>query len=340
MTKNIGIGFYAGLPLTDPDALQYVDLPMPTAGPMDLVVAVQAVSVNPIDTKLRVNISESGEPTIQGYDATGTIVATGRQVTGFHVGDRVLYAGTTTRPGANQRYHVVDARIAAKAPAGPDDAALAALPLVGLTAWELLFERMGFLPDAGANAGQSLLIINGAGGVGSMMAQLAHWTGLKVIATASPRHFDWLQQHHVDVAVDYHDNLIESVQRAGFATVDGVAILHQTEPYIMAATKLVAPLGHVGALVTPTAPLDVTLLKNKAASLDFEYMFAKTDNQVDLDSQGAILLRLAGLLAAGTITSDVTTNLTPITVDNLREATAAVETGHTAGKVVVSGGWE
>nr|WP_225353547.1 zinc-binding alcohol dehydrogenase family protein [Lacticaseibacillus thailandensis] len=316
-----------------------MSLPTPTPGLQDLIVEVHAVSVNPIDTKLRPTVSESDTPTIQGYDATGVVTAVGGQVTNFQPGDRVLYAGTTTRPGANQHLQAVDSRIVAPAPAGPTDAELAALPLVGLTAWELLFERMGFTPAAGANAGQTLLIINGAGGVGSIMSQLAHWSGLTVIATASPSHFEWLAQHHVDVPIDYHDNLIASVQQAGYSQVNGVAILHQTEPYIVAASKLVAPLGHVGALVTPTAPLDVTLLKPKAASLDFEYMFTKTDHQVALTTQGAILSRLVALLAAGNITSDVALSLSPITVDNLRQATAAVETGHMAGKAVVSGGF-
>lgn len=336
MTKNFGIGFYAGLPITDDQVFTEVELPMPELRGHDVLVKVAAVSVNPVDAKLRQTSRVRDTPRILGFDAVGTVAAVGTQARGFHVGDRVLYAGSSKRPGSNQRYQAVDARIIAHAPQSLSDADLAALPLVGLTAWELLFEKMGFTPEAGANTGRTLLVINGAGGVGSILTQLANWSGLEVIATASAQNFPWLRERGVKCRVDYHDDLARELHEHGYEMVDGVAILFAPEAYLTLAGTIIAPFGHIGSIVQPGAPLDVAALKNKAASLDFEYMFAKTDNLHALESQGAILTKLVALQAAGDLISNVTKIYPGLTVANLRAATRLVESGHTQGKIVLT----
>jgi zinc-binding alcohol dehydrogenase family protein len=336
MTDNFGIGFYAGHPITDPKAFEQVTLPMPEPRAYDLVVKVAAVSVNPVDTKFRQVAKTTTTPRIVGFDAVGTVTAMGEHVRGFHVGDRVLYSGSSRRQGSDQLYQAVDARLVAHAPQTVADKDLAAIPLVGLTAWELLFEKMGFTAAANANAGKTLLVINGAGGVGSIMTQLAKWSGLTVIATASPKNFPWLRARGVDCRIDYHEDIAKELHEQGYEEIDGIAILYAPEPYLALAGQLVAPFGHIGSIVQPSQPLDVGALKNKAASLDFEYMFAKTDNHHDIASQGAIIDQLVQLYADGVLISNVTTVLDGLTVQNLTKATALVETGHTQGKVVLT----
>lgn len=338
MSKNLAFAAYEGRPLADDQSLVAVSLPMPTPAPTDVIVKVQAISLNPVDEKMRASLPKQKTPRIFGYDATGEIVACGAAVTEFTVGQRVMYAGTTKRPGSWQQYQAVAAELIAAVPAGLSDQTAAALPLVGLTAWELLFEKMGFHAEALANQGKRLLIINGAGGVGSMLSQLAHWAGLTVAATASPQNFDWLRQHGVHQPLDYHQDLAATL--AGQPAFDGVAILYATEPYLALASQVVAPFGHVGALVTPQGPLNVTALKGKAASLDFEYMFAKTDYDFNAASQGHILSQLAALAAANLLDASVTTTLQPISVATLKQGLTQLTSGHQVGKIVLTGPFE
>ncbi|MDN6516315.1 MAG: zinc-binding dehydrogenase [Lacticaseibacillus paracasei] len=337
MTQNLAIGFTEGLPITAPNSLQQFTLPMPQPQSGEVIVAVAGVSVNPVDTKRRQVAGKHQTPQIQGYDAVGTITQIGANVTGFKPGDRVIYAGTTHRPGSNQQYQAVDARLLAAAPADAPDADLAALPLVGLTAWELLFEKMGFIPEFNANKGQHLLVINGAGGVGSMLCQLARWSGLTVLATSSPKNHPWLLDHGVATPLDYHQDLIAQVQHAGLQTVDGVALLYQPEPYLAAASQLIRAFGHIGCIVGPQTGLDLAVVKDKAASFDYEYMFAKTDFDYHVASQGAILSRLVSLYQDHQIKASVTKHFDTISVDTLKTATALVEGGHEVGKVVLTG---
>ncbi|WP_262316557.1 alcohol dehydrogenase catalytic domain-containing protein [Lacticaseibacillus parakribbianus] len=304
---------------------------VPEPGPTDLLVQVLGSGLNPIDLKLAEGVSQ---PTVLGFDAVGQVVAIGPAVTDFAPGERVFYAGTTKRPGSFADYQLVQAALAAKAPASLPLADLAALPLVGLTAWELLFEKMGFTPQPGANAGQRLVVVNGAGGVGSLLTQLAAWSGLEVWATASPANWDWLAAHGVAQPLDYHRPLTQTLAANSAA---GVAILYAPEPYLAQAAALVAPFGHVATLVTPRQPLDVTALKAKAASLDFEYMFAKSDFNHQVASQGAILRRLAALAAAGTIQASVTTHYADRSLDNLKAGLQKLAAGHVTGKIVLTG---
>lgn len=340
MFENLGFAAYDGVALDDANSLVPTELKRPSAGPNDVVVQVQAIALNPVDEKQRAALNKQSTPRILGYDACGLIAAVGRNVTRFKPGERVMYAGTTKRPGSFQQYQAVAADLIAQAPENLTAGDAAALPLVGLTAWELLFEKMHFTAGADANQGKRLLIINGAGGVGSMLSQLAHWTGMTVLATASPRHFDWLAQHGVDIPLDYHEDLIGGVHAAGYPFVDAVAILYATEPYLALAAQLVAPFGHVGALATPQGPLEVTALKAKAASLDFEFMFAKSDYHHDMASQGHILSQLATLAAVGLIKPSVTKRYDCITTSNLKAGLAALMAGHQTGKIVLEGPFE
>lgn len=313
------------------------NLPLAPLQAHDLLVNVAGSALNPIDLKRHELAGTEAQPLVLGYDAVGTVSAVGPAVTGFAAGDRVIYAGTTARPGSLQSAQVVDARLAAKLPSSIAEADAVALPLVGLTAWELLFEKLGFTPAANANASKRLLVINGAGGVGSILTQLAHWAGLTVLATASPAHHEWLRAHGVDWPVDYHDDLVQAVKATGVNTVDAVAILYAPAPYLTAAATLIASFGQVATLVTPSGPLDITALKAKSASFAFEYMFTKTDFDHDIASQGAILQRLVSLLAAGVIGTSVTTHLQPRSLANLTTAITQLAAGHQVGKIVLTG---
>lgn len=336
MLQNHGIGYYGPKPTEAPASFVETPLPMPEMGPGDLMVSPTAVAVNPVDSKIRASSAPGDVPHVGGFDAVGTVVACGEAGSQFAVGDRVAYAGSRQRPGSLQRYQAVDARLVAHVPDNLTDADAVAFPLVSITAWELLFDKMGFTPEPNANAGQTLLVINGAGGVGSVLCQLAAWSGLTVIATASPRNFDWLRAHGVSVPVDYHEDLAAQLNRLGHLQFAGVAILHQPRPYMALAAELIAPFGHVGTIVLPDGPLDVAALKDKAASLDFEFMFARSDHDIAPEHQGAILKRVFALRVAGLLQPITATHLTPINVANVVKGTLAVEAGHQVGKVVLT----
>jgi len=339
MSTNNGVAYYKALPASDPDSFVDVTLPMPSAGPNDLIVEVSAVAINPVDTKLRLSSQATKQPKVSGHDALGTVAALGSAVKGFHLGDRVAYAGAATRPGSEQHYQSVDYRLVGHVPSSLTDEQAVAFPLVSITAWELLFDKMGFPPAADANGGKTLLVINGAGGVGSVLTQLASWAGLSVVASASPKHQEWLAELGVSQVVDHHQDLLKQLKQLGYSQFDGIAILYAPEPYIKLAADLVAPFGHVGCLVLPTRPLDVAALKNKAASLDFEYMFARSGAGLDMARQGEIVTHVMELVLAGIIQDVTGSVLGPINAETVRQATLTVDGGHDAGKVVITGGF-
>lgn len=331
--KNKALGFYEGRSLNDPEVFIEKEIPIPICQAHDLLVEVQAVSVNPIDTKRRQITVLSEDFQIQGYDAVGIVKEIGSAASGFAVGDRVFYAGTTQRPGANQRFQAVDSRIAAKAPAGFSDGDLAALPLTSLTAWELLFEKFGYIPEENANQG-SILLINASGGVGSIAAQLAKWAGLTVYGTASPRNNEWLKNNQVDHVLNHRLPLAEQINKPFSA----IAIFYDASTYLPQLTKAIVPFGKVGMIVNTKEALDLNPFKNLSIDFYWEYMFAKTDAQVMFETQGAILKRIASLLVEGKIhTTAVQTIDGGITIENLKLGTEAVERGNN-GKTVITGG--
>ncbi|GGC89908.1 zinc-binding alcohol dehydrogenase family protein [Enterococcus wangshanyuanii] len=332
------VGFFEGLPIEADDSFVDSRTPIQPLEPHDILVKVKAVSINPVDTKLRQKAKKAEYLTILGFDAVGEVVEVGSRASAFKVGDRVFYAGTTKRAGSNQEYQRVDERIAALAPDSLSDASAAALPLTSLTAYELLFEKFGLIPEENANQGKTILVINGAGGVGSILTQLAKWAGMTVYATASQAKFDWLKDHGVDHPLNYHEDLKVELNKIGIETIDYAAVLFDVQPYFELLTELITPFGHLGTIVEFEKTLDIRRLKNKSISFDWEYMFTKTDTDYQIESQGKILAKIAGLIDQGELTTTLwKTYDSGINANNLRKATAEVESGHTQGKIVISG---
>lgn len=332
------IGYYQSLPIENPEALQDLELPEPTPGPRDLLVGVSAVSVNPVDTKVRRNTQpEPGQAKVLGWDAVGTVQAVGAEVQGFAPGDRVYYAGSIARPGANSQLHVVDERIAARAPASLDDAQAAALPLTTITAWELLFDRLKV--PRGGGAGQTLLVVGGAGGVGSILIQLARQlTQLRVVATASRPHTrQWCLELGAHIVIDHSRPLTEGLRAAGIGEVDMVASLTQTATHYPQIIEALRPQGQL-AVIDDMPVLDAMPLKGKSLSLHWEMMFARSRFQTpDMGKQGELLAEVAALVDAGRIRSTVSENFGVINAQNLRRAHALIESGRAQGKVVLQG---
>ncbi len=334
------VGLLRYLPINDPEALLDVELPTPEPGPLDLRVAVRAVSVNPVDTKVRKPKAQiESTPRVLGWDAAGVVDAVGAEVRGFAIGDEVYYAGSVTRAGSNAEFQLVDARIVAKKPSSMTFAEAAALPLTSLTAWEALFERL-HIDDSGIDAGQSLLIVNGAGGVGSIAIQLAkRVAGLTVITTASrPETIDWCRAHGADVVIDHHGDLVAQLKAAGFEHVDYIFCCNDTDQHFPALAAAIRPQGTICSIVENARPLPVELLKNKSAAFVWEFMFTRAMfGTPDMAEQGAILARVAELVDAGVLKSTLTETLSPINAANLRRAHAQLERGKTIGKLVLEG---
>lgn len=328
------------LPIDDSNALFDVDLDVPVPGPHDLRVRVEAVSVNPVDTKVRAPKSQvEAAPKVLGYDAAGVVDAVGDAVSGFAVGDAVYYAGDITRSGSNAQFQLVDARLVARKPDTLDFAQAAALPLTALTAWELLFERMPYAFDGGG-AGRSLLVIAGAGGVGSIAIQLAKLAGFTVIATASREEtVAWCRTLGADHVVDHRQALAPQLRALGFETVDAALNFADTDVYWEALGELLAPLGHVGLIVEPAGALKIgDPYKSKCIGIHWEFMFARARfKTADMAEQGRILARVAELVDAGRLRGTLTDTLSPISAETLREAHRRLESGRTIGKLAVSG---
>lgn len=328
------------LPVEDPHSLQDVELDTPATGAHDLRVRVEAVSVNPVDTKLRSPKPQSEpSPRVLGFDAAGVVDAVGSEVQGFEVGDAVYYAGDVTRPGSNAQFQLVDARLVARKPDTLDFAQAAALPLTALTAWELLFERMGYAFDGGG-AGKTLLVIGGAGGVGSIAIQLAKLAGFSVISTASRMEtIAWSRLMGADHVIDHRQPLAPQLEAVGLRTVDAAINLADTDRYWDALGELLAPQGHVGLIVEPTGPLKIgDPYKAKCIGIHWEFMFARSRfGTADMGTQGRILAQVAALIDAGALRGTVSEVLSPINADTLREAHRRLESGRTIGKLVVAG---
>ncbi len=336
------IAFTRPGPLEVQDSLVEMDLPRPEPGPRDLLVAVRAVSVNPVDTKVRGARHQgsaspvAGKPRVLGWDAAGVVVGKGAAVSGFSVGDEVYYAGELDRPGSNAEYQAVDERLVGRKPKSIGFAEAAALPLTSITAWELLFDRFGVREG---DSGASLLVSGAAGGVGSILLQLARrLTGLTVIATASrPETVRWVTEmgaHHV---VDHTKPLADQVKALAAPPVKYIASLTATARNFPQLIEVLAPQGKVGLIDDPES-LDVVPLKRKSASLHWEFMFARSMWQTpDMAEQGRLLTRVSDLVDRGEVRSTQTQTLSPINVENLKKAHAISESGKAIGKVTLSG---
>ena len=333
------IAYRQSLPITHDEALIDIDLPAPQAQGRDLLVAVKAISVNPVDVKIRANAPPAeGAAKVIGWDAAGVVQAVGPDVTMFKPGDEVWYAGDLTRPGTNSELHLVDERIVGHKPRTLDFAQAAALPLTAITAWELLFERLQVSRDKGV-PGKSLLVIGAAGGVGSILVQLARQlTGLTVIGTASREDTaDWVKElgaHHV---IDHSKPLNEEIARLGLPPVTYVAALNQTDHHWPAIAELVAPQGKV-ALIDDPAAIDVRVLKRKSVSLHWEFMFTRSMFETDdMAQQHQLLDDVAQLVDTGVIKTTLGERYGAINASNLKRAHALIESNRAKGKIVLEG---
>jgi NADPH2:quinone reductase len=328
------VGYQESLPIEAAASLVDIDLPRPRPVGRDLLVQVQAVSVNPVDTKVRVRTKpDAGEWKILGYDAAGTVVETGSDATLFKPGDAVFYAGDITRQGSNSAFHLVDERIVGRKPASLDWAQAAALPLTAITAWEVLFDRLDV--KKAVPGSETILIIGGAGGVSSIAIQLARQlTELTVIATASrPETASWVRDlgaHHV---VDHTRLLAEQIETLGAPGF--VLSTTQTDRHVAEIAKLIAPQGHFGLIDDP-AVLDIVPFKRKAVSVHWELMFTRSMFQTaDMAAQGVLLNEVARLVDAGTLRTTLGENFGAINAANLKRAHALVASGRARGKVVL-----
>ena len=328
------------LPIDDPQSLLDVELPVPTASGHDVLVRVEAISVNPVDTKIRSPKPQvEAQPKVLGYDAAGVVEAVGEHVTLFQPGDEVYYAGDVTRSGSNAQFQLVDERLVGRKPTTLDFAQAAALPLTAITAWELLFDRMPYSIDMEGNT-RSLLIIAGGGGVGSIAIQLARHADFTVIATASRTETaDWCKSmgaHHV---IDHRQPLAPQLESLGFKQVDAVLNLADTDRYWEVIGEIIAPLGHVGLIVEPSGLLKIgDPYKAKSIGIHWEMMFARPRfRTTDMIEHHRLLGRVASLVDAGELRTTHTETLGSINAANLREAHRRLESGTTIGKLVLAG---
>lgn len=334
------VGYQKPQPIANAESLLDISLPEPVATGHDLLVEVKAISVNPVDTKVR----NSGAPVegqpykVLGWDASGIVRAVGPDVTLFQPGDRVWYAGSIARPGTNAELHLVDERIVGHAPKTLDFAQAAALPLTAITAWEMLFDRLGVQPGKKPE-GKTLLVIGASGGVGSILVQLAsRLTSLTVIGTASrPETQAWVQElgaHHV---IDHSKPLAEELQAIGYPTVDYVVSLTQTDAHLAQIIEAIAPQGKFGLIDDPKA-LDVMPFKRKSVSIHWELMFTRSlFGTADMVGQHRLLNEVAALVDAGLVRTTLAERFGTINAENLKKAHALIESGKARGKVVLEG---
>lgn len=335
MRTTTAIGYEKNLPITDPEALVTREVDVPELGPHDLLVEVEAVSVNPVDVKLRVGRPADGF-SVLGFDAAGTVRETGSAVTLFAPGDQVYYAGSIGRQGTNQRLHVVDERITGRKPASLSFPDAASLPLTAITAWESLFDHLGLTQSSVG----TLLVIGATGGVGSIMLQLAEalLPDVTVIATASDdERAAWVHDLGAEHVVDHHGDLTADVLGVAQEGVDWLFTAY-SEGQVGAYAQIVRPFGHIVAI--DDGPREVSPLKGRSIAWHWELMFTRPlEQRSDMLEQHRLLDRVADLVDDGRVKATMTRTLTPISDATIREAHALVEGGHTVGKIVVHG-WE
>ena len=329
------IQFQPGVSLDQSNAALEVELPTPTAEGHDILVKIEAVGMNPVDTKVRPGAD--GEPKTLGFDAAGTVAAIGDAVTLFKVGDSVYYAGDITRPGSNADFQLVDERIAGIRPKSLDADASAALPLTSLTAWESLFDRLHIDPEAD-NAGQSILIIGGAGGVGSMGIQLAKLAGLTVIATASrDESAAWCKELGADHVVNHRESIPDQLKAIDIPQVNYIANFNNTENYWNIMGEVIAPQGRIVLIVEQVGTLDIGgPYKLKSVSVSWELMFTRSLFKTsDIAQQHAILTRIAELIDTGKIKCTANEAMAPLNVENIIKAHTLLESGKSIGKLTI-----
>ncbi len=333
------VGYKQSLPIDAPDALLDFTTEKPEPTSRDIRVAVKAVSVNPVDTKVRKRAApKDGEHKILGYDAAGVVDAVGPEASLFKPGDEVFYAGSILRQGTNAEYHLVDERIVGRKPKSLDFAHAAALPLTSITAWELLFDRLGVWPGKNYDP-RALLIVGGAGGVGSIMIQLARrLTALTVIATASrPESQQWCRDLGAHAVIDHNSPMKAQIDALKLPPVTLIASLTNTDQHLKSLADMIAPQGRFGLIDDPTS-FDLSLFKGKACSVHWESMFTRSSFQtLDMMMQHYLLNDVAALIDDGVLRTTFDQNFGAINAANLRRAHALIESGTSRGKIVLEG---
>ncbi|WNO11535.1 zinc-binding alcohol dehydrogenase family protein [Teredinibacter sp. KSP-S5-2] len=330
------VGYQKSLPVTDKNVLLDIELPKPEAAGRDLLVKVESISVNPVDTKIRKRVQpEHGSYQVLGWDAAGTVESVGGDVTLFKPGDKVWYAGAINRPGSNSEYHLVDERIVALKPESLDFAQAAALPLTSITAWEILFDRLLLAKESKGK----LLIIGAAGGVGSIMIQLAKsLTSLDVIATASREESRaWVTSLGADYVIDHSQPLLPQLESINKSDIEYVVSLTHTGDYLSQIVDLIAPQGKL-ALIDDPDVLDIMPFKRKSVSVHWELMFTRSLFETeDMIEQHKLLTSVAKMVDAGTIKTTLTNQYGLICAENLIRAHALLESDSSRGKIVLTG---
>lgn len=332
------IGYQKSLPIEQGDSLQDITLADPTPSGRELLVEIRAISVNPVDTKIRMRAEPPpGEWQVLGWDAAGIVHSTGPDAELFKAGDKVWYAGAIDRPGANSELHLVDERLVGPGPATLDFAQAAALPLTSITAWEVLFDRLQ-VPREGAGDG-GLLIIGAAGGVGSIMVQLARQlTDLQVIGTASRSETrSWVEELGAHEVIDHSRPLSEELKRIGAAAPQYIVSLNQTDLHFEQIVEAIAPQGKF-ALIDDPEPIDVRLLKRKSVSLHWELMFTRSlFSTPDMIEQHRLLEQVSRLVDEGVLRTTFNEHFGTICAAHLKRAHALLESGRSCGKIVLEG---
>lgn len=332
------IGFKQSLPISDENSFIEFETEKPTPTGHDLLVKISAISVNPVDFKIRQTAAKDmtlDTPKIIGWDAVGVVEEVGDAVTKFKVGDEVFYAGDLTRSGSNAEYQLIDERIVGHKPKNLTHAEAAAIPLTGLTAWESIFDRIKVRPEI--DQGKSILILAGAGGVGSIAIQIAKKVaGLTVIATASrSESADWCKKLGADFVVNHYD-LKNELEKIGHSQVNYILDFVNLEGYWETVADIIKPQGHIVSITASSQPLDLNILKTKSVTFSWEFMYTRSMFETDdIDQQYQILNKISSLLDDGTFETTLTTTLEGFTVENLKEAHRLQESGKTIGKTVI-----
>lgn len=340
MSPMKAIGLLRYLPVDHPESLIDVQLDKPQPQGHDVLVQVKAVSINPVDVKVRAPKDRTeATPRVLGWDAAGIVEAVGPACTLFKPGDEVYYAGSITRAGSNSEYQLVDERIVGRKPAMLDFAEAAALPLTAITAWEALFDRLGVAKTPEDNAGRTILIIGAAGGVGSIATQLAQAAGLTVIGTASRAESTaWVKRQGATHTISHYEPFVPQLRALGVDAVDYIFCLNQTAQHWNAMAEAIAPQGKICSIVETDQPLNLSLLKNKSVTFVWELMFTRPMyGTPDMIEQHRLLNEVATRVDAGELHTTLTERLTPINAAQLRHAHALIESGRTIGKIVLEG---
>jgi len=338
------IGYIKNLPITDDASLTDIELEQPVATGQDLLVKVKAIAVNPVDYKIRQNVpSDNDQYKVIGWDAVGEVITTGEAVSQFKPGDQVYYAGDLNRQGCNAEYQLVDQRLVGHKPKSLSDADAAALPLTTITAWEMLFEHLAIdkvAVGSGEKSNDVILVIGAAGGVGSILVQLAKTlTGATVIGTASRESSSsWIKELGADYVVDHTKPLAPQIEALNIAQVSHVASLNSTDSYFDTYVELLKPFGKIAMIDDPATPLDIMKMKPKSLSLHIEFMYARSMFQADdMVEQSRLLSTVADLVDQGYIKTTVGKHLGLINAANLKAAHESLEAGRSIGKIVLEG---